>query len=61
MTRARRRGPVPARQYTLRCRSCQADMDPNNIAATMNDGVLTVAIGKAEQAKPKKIKIAATT
>ena len=42
------------RQFTL-----SPDLDPNNITATMNDGVLVVAIGKAEQAKPRKVKIAA--
>jgi len=42
------------RQFTL-----TADVDPNNVTATMNHGVLTVKIGKAEQVKPKKIKIAA--
>ncbi|MGE5296691.1 MAG: Hsp20/alpha crystallin family protein [Solirubrobacterales bacterium] len=42
------------RQFTL-----TADVDPNNVAATMNHGVLTVKIGKAEQVKPRKVKIAA--
>ncbi|RPJ27273.1 MAG: Hsp20/alpha crystallin family protein [Planctomycetaceae bacterium] len=42
------------RQFTL-----STDMDPNNIAATMSDGVLTVAIGKAERSKPRKVQIAA--
>ncbi|MBN1506940.1 MAG: Hsp20/alpha crystallin family protein [Sedimentisphaerales bacterium] len=42
------------RQFTL-----SADVDPDNITAEMNNGVLTVAIGKAEKAKPKKVKIAA--
>lgn len=42
------------RQFTL-----STDMDPNSIAATMNDGVLTVAIGKAQRAKPRKVQIAA--
>jgi len=36
-----------------------ADLDPGNIAATMNHGVLSVAIGKAERATPRKIKTAA--
>ena len=44
------------RQFTL-----SADMDPNKIEATMNHGVLTVAIGKAERAKPRKVQIAAAT
>lgn len=44
------------RQFTL-----STDMDPNNIAATMTDGVLTVTVGKAEQAKPRKVQIAAAT
>ena len=44
------------RQFTL-----STDMDPDNIAATMTDGALTVAIGKAEQAKPRKVQIAAAT
>jgi len=44
------------RQFTL-----STDMDPDNIAATMTDGILTVAIGKAEQAKPRKVQIAAAT
>jgi len=42
------------RQFTL-----TADVDPNHITATMNHGVLTVKIGKAEQARPRKIQIAA--
>ena len=42
------------RQFTL-----TADVDPSNVTATMNHGVLTVSIGKAERVKPKKIKIAA--
>jgi HSP20 family protein len=42
------------RQFTL-----STDMDPNNVAAAMSNGVLTVAIGKAEQAKPRKVQIAA--
>lgn len=40
------------RQFSL-----TADLDPANIVATMNHGVLTVQIGKAEKAKPRKIKI----
>ncbi len=44
------------RQFKL-----STDMDPDNIVATVTDGVLTVAIGKAEQAKPRKVKIAAAT
>ncbi len=43
------------RQFTL-----TADADPDHVTAVMNDGVLTVTIGKAERAKPKKIRIAAT-
>jgi len=42
------------RQFSL-----AGDLDPAKIAATMNHGVLTVEIGKAERAKPKKIQIAA--
>ncbi len=42
------------RQFTL-----TADVDPNNVTATMNHGVLTVKIGKAAQVKPRKVKIAA--
>lgn len=41
------------RQFTL-----TGDVDPDRIMAAMNNGVLTVEIGKAEQAKPKKIEIA---
>lgn len=40
--------------------SLTADLDPANITATMHHGVLTVQIGKAEKAKPRKIKIEAT-
>jgi HSP20 family molecular chaperone IbpA len=40
------------RQFTL-----SADLDPNTITATMNAGVLTLEIGKAERAKPRKIAI----
>jgi len=43
------------RQFSL-----TADLDPANITATMNHGVLTVQIGKAEKAKPRKIKIEAS-
>ncbi len=43
------------RQFSL-----AADLDPGNITATMNQGVLTVQIGKAERAKPRKVKIEAT-
>jgi HSP20 family protein len=43
------------RQFTL-----TADADPDHVTAVMNDGVLTVTIGKAERAKPKKIQISAT-
>jgi len=42
------------RQFTL-----SADVDPNDVSAAMKDGVLTVTVGKAKAAKPKKIKIAA--
>jgi HSP20 family molecular chaperone IbpA len=42
------------RQFTL-----SADVDPNKITAEMNNGVLTVAISKAEKAKPRNVKIAA--
>ncbi len=41
------------RQFTL-----TGDVDADRITAAMNNGVLTVEIGKAEQAKPKKIRIA---
>jgi len=40
------------RQFSL-----STDLDPGNITATMNHGVLTVQIGKAERAKPRKIRI----
>ena len=42
------------RQFSL-----TADLDPGNITAKMNHGVLTVQIGKAERAKPRKVKIEA--
>ncbi len=42
------------RQFTL-----TADVDPNDVSASMNDDVLTVTVGKAKAAKPKKIKITA--
>lgn len=42
------------RQFTL-----SRDVDINSISATMKDGVLSVRVGKAEQAKPRKIEIAA--
>jgi len=41
------------RQFTL-----TADVDASDISASMKDGVLTVTVGKAKAAKPKKIKIA---
>jgi HSP20 family protein len=40
------------RQFTL-----TADVDPNDVSAAMNDGVLTVTVGKTKAAKPHKIKI----
>jgi len=43
------------RQFSL-----TADLDPGNITAKMNHGVLTVQIGKAARAKPRKVKIDAT-
>jgi len=43
------------RQFSL-----SADLDPANITASMNHGVLTVRIGKAERAKPRKVKVEAT-
>lgn len=42
------------RQFSL-----TADVDSSKITATMTHGVLTVRIPKAEQVKPRKIKIAA--
>ncbi len=42
------------RQFTL-----TADVDPNDVSASMKDGVLTVTVGKAKAAKPKKVKITA--
>jgi len=42
------------RQFTL-----TTDVDTGKIAAAMTHGVLTVKIPKAEQTKPRKIKIAA--
>jgi HSP20 family molecular chaperone IbpA len=42
------------RQFTL-----SSDVDPQKISATMNAGVLTVEIGKAERARPRKIEITA--
>ncbi|HQI29292.1 MAG TPA: Hsp20/alpha crystallin family protein, partial [Sedimentisphaerales bacterium] len=42
------------RQFSL-----TADVDSSKITATMMHGVLTVRIPKAEQVKPRKIKIAA--
>jgi HSP20 family protein len=44
------------RQFAL-----STDLDPDSITAAMNDGVLTLTIGKAKEAKPKKIQIAAAT
>lgn len=40
------------RQFTL-----STDLDPNKVTATMTAGVLTLEIGKAERAKPRKIEI----
>jgi HSP20 family protein len=42
------------REFTL-----PEDVDPGRITAEMDDGVLTVRIGKAEKAKPRRIAIAA--
>ncbi len=44
------------RQFTL-----SDDLDRENIAATMDAGVLTLTIGKAEQVKPRKIEILPAT
>jgi len=41
------------RQFTL-----TADVDANDISAVMAEGVLTVTVGKAKKAKPRKVKIA---
>jgi HSP20 family protein len=41
------------REFTL-----TADVDPNDVSASMKDGVLTVTVGKAKAAKLKKVKIA---
>lgn len=35
------------------------DIDPNRISANMNNGVLTLAMAKKEELKPKKIEITA--
>ncbi|MEN6427181.1 MAG: Hsp20/alpha crystallin family protein [Phycisphaerales bacterium] len=43
------------RQFSL-----SADLDPARITAAMSHGVLTVQIGRAEKARPRKIKIEAT-
>jgi HSP20 family protein len=37
--------------------SLPGDIDPDNVKATMVDGVLTVTIPKAEKAKPRQITI----
>jgi HSP20 family protein len=42
------------REFTL-----PEGVDPDRVMAEMNDGVLTVRIGKPEKAKPKKIAITA--
>ena len=42
------------REFTL-----TADVDPNDVSASMKDGVLTVTVGKAKAAKPKKVRITA--
>jgi len=44
------------RQFTL-----STDLDPDSVTATMSNGVLTLTIGKAKEAKPRKIQIAAAT
>lgn len=42
------------RQFSL-----STDLDADSIVASMNDGVLTVTVGKAKEAKPRKVQIAA--
>jgi HSP20 family molecular chaperone IbpA len=42
------------RQFTL-----TADVDAQDVSASMSDGVLTLRVGKAKEAKPRKIQIAA--
>ena len=33
------------------------NVDPDNIDATFDDGVLTVRVGKAEERKPRRIEV----
>jgi len=44
------------RQFAL-----STDLNPDSVAATMNNGVLTLTIGKTKEAKPRRIRIAAAT
>lgn len=50
---------VAERRYTKVARrfSLPSSVDPNNVDAKLNDGVLTLTIGKREEVKPRKINV----
>ena len=41
------------------CTMLSADADPDQVSASLVDGVLTVRVAKAETARPRRIEIAA--
>ena len=41
------------------CTMLSADADPDQVSASLADGVLTVRVAKAETARPRRIEIAA--
>ena len=54
----RRERPVGSFTRTLRL---PFEVDGNNVQAELNNGVLTITLPKAEEAKPRKIKVAAAS
>ena len=50
---------VKAAKLTVRCQFCETwnRVDANKVSATYKDGILTVTLPKAEEAKPKQIDV----
>lgn len=58
VTYHRRERPVGALSRVLRL---PADVDGNNVQAELKDGVLTITLPKAEESKPRKIRVTAAS